>query len=340
MTFKNRTIILGSVAAALLLAFILGKLLSPLRMGAVSSEAALLRGFRADAVGVINLSGQGSSVRLVRSGGWTMDISGVQYPASASKIDYLLQELSKLPRGKLVTRSAAEAASLGVEGPDAVSITAASAAGAELCALSVGKTPAVGRGRYVRVGSSPEIWETAVTLSPYATAERTFWEDLRVLPRDLASKDIVRMAVTGRLALSDGKTVNLSYTLTLTKNPTGGESWSLSKGPVGSTPQSAPGAAAVQADTAKVNSLIETVLSMEGADFDTAANAAASTAANAAARIELGSSEGKTYAVLIGSRVEGDQYPCTAAGGTFAYLVPAWRVTQALAAPETLTAQK
>ncbi len=334
MTFKTRTIIMSSVAAVLLVALILGRVLSPLRLGAVSSEAALLRGFRADSVGTITISGQGSSVRLVKSGGWTMDINGAQYPASASKIDYLLQELSKLPRGKLVTRSASEAASLGVEGADAVGISAASAAGAELVKLSVGKTPAVGRGRYVRVGVSPEIWETAVTLSPYATAERTFWEDLRVLPRDLSSKDIVRMTVTGTLGLSDGKTAKLSYTLTLGKGPTGAESWSLARSGPGAEP------AAVQADSAKVNSLIEAVLSMEGTDFDTAANAAASTAAKAAVRIELGSSEGKTYTVLIAPRVEGDQYPCTTVGGAFAYLAPAWRVTQVLAGPETLAAQK
>jgi hypothetical protein len=94
-----------------------------------------------------------------------------------------------------------------------------------------------------------------------------------------------------------------------------------------------------QADADKVNSLVNGLISFTGTDFDTSPDAAKALTASPQATIAIATSDGKDFALLIVARREGDQYPCTIRGISFVYLVPEWRVDQALPTRESLMPQ-
>jgi hypothetical protein len=328
MTFRTRVALLCSFAVVLLGAFVLGQVLSPLRTGAVSAEALLLPGFNAEAVHTIRIEDSSQAVLLTRSGDWTVDVGGAPYPASSSKLAFLLQELSRLTRGKLVTRAPEKAAQLGIGVSQTVRLTATSEKGETLCELFVGKTGATGRGRYVRAGDGPEIYDTAGSLSPYTSTEKRFWENLRIFPEDIKTDDIVRVEIKSKLSLSGGKDAKTpDYTLSSGLDQNGAKTWSIS------------GKNAAEASPSKIRNIIDAVLSMEGNDFEASAGAVRRITGGPQATVELSTSDGRLFTLCIAGSVEGNQYPCAPAGGKYAYLVPEWRVQQALVTPESLSPQ-
>jgi hypothetical protein len=328
MTFNKKVILLGSIAAALLAVFILGEIFSAERLNAAATEALLVPGFKQSEARRIELSDSRGKTLLSREGEWALEADGAFFPASKTHVSDLLQELSRLTRGTLVTRSEEAASSLGLRGADTVRLTVTGGTGETLCQLTAGKTGATGKGRYLRVGNGREVYETGDSLSPYITTDKRFWENLKIFPDGLKSDDIIRISVRSRLALSGTKGVRvLDYTLVKGQDQRGRPAWSFG-GQAGST-----------ADDAKVQSLVRSVLSLEGNDFDSSVGAATKLSSGPRATIILSTSDNRELTLFIGERVSGDQYPSALADGKYVYLAPEWRVEQALASRESLSPQ-
>ncbi len=327
MTFRQKAVILASVAGALLVIFVLGELFSPQRLSRARSAALVFPGFSKAGASRIELSSGKDKVVLVRTKGWSLDIGGIAYPASERNVGYLLDGIAGLERGTLVTRDAAKAADLGVTGPDAVRLLITGAKGETLCDLTAGRTGATGRGRYLRTSGASEIYESGESVSPYLTAERRFWSDLKVLPSGLRADAVVRVSVKSRLSLSQGKDRrDLDYTLVLGQDKSGRQAWSFAGG--GQVPED------------KARQVVNALLSLEGNDFDTAAGAPARVAEHPAATVTISFSDSKDLVLYVGPGVEGSQYPCALAGGSYSYLVAEWRLGEILAKRETLTAPR
>jgi hypothetical protein len=326
MTFRQKAVILSAAAAALLALFILGELFSPQRLSRVGQAALLFPGFPKTAARRIELSDAGGTVTLVRTEGWSLDIAGTAYPAADAKVRYLLDGIAELERGALVTRNPARAADLGVSGPDAVRVLVSGQKGETLCDFTAGRTAATGRGRYLRA-SGPEIFQSGESLSPYISAERRFWANLKVLPQGLRQDAVVRVSVKSRLALAAGKDRrDLDYTLVLGQDKNGKPAWSFA------------GDGPVLED--KARQVVDALLSLDANDFDTTAGAVASLASRPAATVTVSFSDSKDLVLYFGPGVAGNQYPCALSGGTYAYLAPAWRVGEILARKETLTSRR
>jgi hypothetical protein len=328
MTFRRKTIVLGSIAAALLISFILGGIFSPERRLSSAAERRLFPGFTAEKAMKIELSGQESKVTLVKSSTWTISIDGVPYPAADSKISILLQELASLSAGKLVTRNEGNTSTFGFGQADEVRLAVYGSNGEILCGLSAGKTEAAGRGKYIRAGTSPEIFETAESLSPYLSADNRFWQNLKVFPKDLKAADISGLKVVGRLSLSGGKdTGSLGYELSRSTDPTGVETWSVAG-------QNGPAL-----DAQKVKNLLDALIAFEGNDMDGSQQSLQQIRSGSKAVITLRTSDSRAFVLDIGDRLSGDQYPCALRDGAYSYRVPEWRVSQAFVTKESLIPQ-
>jgi hypothetical protein len=328
MTFRRKTIVLGSIAAALLISYILGGVFSPERRQSSAAERRLFPGFAADRAAKIELSGQESKVTLVKSGAWTISIDGVPYPAADSKIAILLQELALLRAGKFVTRNEQTASTFGFGQPDEVRLSVYGSGGELLCGLSSGKTGASGRGKYIRAGTSPEIFETAESLSPYLSADNRFWQNLKVLPQDVKAAEIVGLKIVGRLSLAGGKdTGSLNYELSRSTDQAGAETWTVA------------GQSGHALDAQKVKSILDSLVAFEGNDMDGSEQSLKQIRSGPKAVITLTTSDSRVFVLDIGDRQSGDQYPCALRDGAYSYRVPEWRVSQALVAKESLIPQ-
>jgi hypothetical protein len=319
---------LGSIAVALLLIFVLGERFSPARLQRTASEARLFPGFTVDKAVKIDVFGKQTQVSLNKSGAWTIAVGGAQYPAAESKITFLLQEIVSLRVGTLVTRNAASSSALGLDSAEAVRLVVYGAKGEALCELSAGKAGPAGKGKYIRVGKGPEVYETGDALSPYLTAETRFWENLKVFPQDLKSSDIVGLKISGRVSLTGGKdTGPLSYELARTKDRLGAETWSL------------VGQAGTGVDAQRVRSVLDALIGFEGNDIDASPQVfqGIRTAPKVTITLLTGSTGG--FVLFIGDRVEGDQYPCALQNGSYSYRIPEWRISQALVTKESLAPQ-
>jgi hypothetical protein len=326
MTFRNKAVTLGSAAGVLLVTLVLGEIFSPMRMSETRAGSLLFPGFKDTAAQKIELSTGTSKVTLMRGPEWTVDIGGTPYPADGSKVRNLFQEVAALARGALITKDPGKAAELGFSGQDSVHLLISGSGGEKLVELYAGKTPTTGRGKYIRVENTGEIYESAGSLSSYLSAERSFWENLKVYPDGLKAENVAGIAIKSSLALSTAKgTRTLDYAVERATGAQGGGAWAFRGGG--------------QADAEKIQSLLNTLISFAGAEFDTSPDAVKTLTSSSRATVAVTTTDGTDFTLLIGARREGDQYPCALRGFSNVYLVPEWRVDQALPARESLTPQ-
>jgi hypothetical protein len=88
----------------------------------------------------------------------------------------------------------------------------------------------------------------------------------------------------------------------------------------------------------KVKNLIDGLLSFEGNDFNTSADAVRLLASGSQAMVTISSGDNRDFTMLVDAIRDGGQYPCALTGGKYAYLVPQWRLEQVLVTRESLAA--
>ena len=326
MSFRQKAIVLGSVFVILLVVLLYGTVISPPGAAQRRSEAPLFPRLKTGLAQRIEIADASSRILLVRSGGWTIDSTGTAYPASRSRVEGLLKEVAALARGTLVTRDPKTADSLGLSSKEAKRLVLSGAKGENLCELSIGRSGVAGRGFYLRPGTGTEVFQTGEGLSPYLSTERRTWADLRILPSDINAEAVMRLSITSTLALPGAAGAKgaprIDYTLLREKSAAGAFTWSLSPGAVGAS--GAVGAGPV--DQQKANSLVRSVLALEGGDFLDGENPARASLASPAALVTISLTDDRTFVIQFGTKASGDQYPCALSGGSLAYLVPEWRL--------------
>jgi hypothetical protein len=323
MSFRQKAIVLGSVFIVLLALLLFGAVISPPGASQRRSEAPMFPGLKPPLVRRIEIQDSSSRLAMSRAGGWVIEGTGVSYPASQSKVEGLLKELESLARGTLVTKDSKAADGLGLSDKEAKRILLVGAKGEKLCELSVGRPGAAGRGYYLRPGTGTEVFQTGEGLSSYLAIERRSWANLRIVPEDVKPETVMRLSVSSSLALKAEKAPRIAYTLLREKSASGAAAWSL-------------GAGAGLVDQQKVDSLVRSVLALEGGDFMSDRDPARASLATPAAEITISLTDNRTFVIQIGSAAAGDQYPCLLGGGSLGYLVPKWRLDGILRSSESL----
>jgi hypothetical protein len=327
MSFRQKAIVLGSVFVVLLVVLLSGTVISPPGAAQRRSEAPLFPRVKPALVQTIEIADASSRILLVRTGGWRIDSSGTPYPASQSRIEGLLKEVAALARGTLVTRDPKTADSLGLSSKDAKRLVLSGAKGEKLCELSIGRPGVGGRGFYLRPGTGSEVFQTGEGLSSYLSTERRTWADLRILPSDIKAEAVMRLSIASSLPLPGASGAKgaprIDYTLLKEKSAAGAMTWSF-------------GAGAGLVDQQKADTLVRSVLALEGGDFLGGQDPARASLASPAALVTVSLTDDRTFVLQFGTKSSGDQYPCALSGGSLAYLVPEWRLEGILKPKESL----
>ena len=330
LSFRRKVLILGICIAVLAGTYILGLVFSPARMGRREAESPLIVGFDRqlrDRVAEIRLSSGRGNLRLLKRGdSWILPGANREYPASASRIEALLDFLADLARTRVVTENpdAWEEFQVHNEAPRRIQLFDSS--GGELTELIIGKAAVGGGEDYVRLGGSNEILLSNRSFDYYLNAEERFWAYLRIFPEDLEGQGIMRISVDSTLRFEGQGPEELRYTLVLSSEQPA--VWKLvDRSEVG-------------LDNSKVDLLAGNLADLEGAEFAHGVSAAETGLADPAARILISTVDGRDFRLLVGGQAGDDQYYATVENGTLIYKVSEWRVKGVLKSIEDLSAQE
>jgi hypothetical protein len=329
LSFRRKVLILGICIAVLAGTYILGLVFSPARVGRREAESPLIAGFNRqlrDRVAEIRIStGQGNLRLQKRGDSWILPGAKQEYPASASRIEALLDFLADLARTRVVTSNpdAWEEFEVQNEAPRRIQLFDSS--GGELTDLIVGKSVVGGEDDYVRLGGSNEILLSNRSFDYYLDAEERFWAYLRIFPEDLEGQSIMRISVESTLQFEDQGPEELRYTLVLSSEQPA--VWKLVD------------RSEVDLDNSKVDLLAGNLADLEGTEFAHGVSAAETGLADPAARILISTVDDRDFRLLVGGQAGSDQYYATVENGTFIYKVSEWRVKGILKSIEDLRAQ-
>ena len=329
LSFRRKVLILGICIAVLAGTYILGLVFSPARVGRREAESPLIAGFNRqlrDRVAEIRIStGQGNLRLQKRGDSWILPGAKQEYPASASRIEALLDFLADLARTRVVTSNpdAWEEFEVQNEAPRRIQLFDSS--GGELTDLIVGKSVVGGEDDYVRLGGSNEILLSNRSFDYYLNPEERFWAYLRIFPEDLEGQSIMRISVESTLQFEDQGPEELRYTLVLSSEQPA--VWKLVD------------RSEVDLDNSKVDLLAGNLADLEGTEFAHGVSAAETGLADPAARILISTVDDRDFRLLVGGQAGSDQYYATVENGTFIYKVSEWRVKGILKSIEDLRAQ-
>jgi hypothetical protein len=329
LSFRRKVLILGICIAVLAGTYILGLVFSPARVGRREAESPLIAGFNRqlrDRVAEIRIStGQGNLRLQKRGDSWILPGAKQEYPASASRIEALLDFLADLARTRVVTSNpdAWEEFEVQNEAPRRIQLFDSS--GGELTDLIVGKSVVGGEDDYVRLGGSNEILLSNRSFDYYLDAEERFWAYLRIFPEDLEGQSIMRISVESTLQFEDQGPEELRYTLVLSSEQPA--VWKLVD------------RSEVDLDNSKVDLLAGNLADLEGTEFAHGVSAAETGLADPAARILISTVDDRDFRLLVSGQAGSDQYYATVENGTFIYKVSEWRVKGILKSIEDLRAQ-
>jgi hypothetical protein len=329
LSFRRKVLILGICIAVLAGTYILGLVFSPARVGRREAESPLIAGFNRqlrDRVAEIRIStGQGNLRLQKRGDSWILPGAKQEYPASASRIEALLDFLADLARTRVVTSNpdAWEEFEVQNEAPRRIQLFDSS--GGELTDLIVGKSVVGGEDDYVRLGGSNEILLSNRSFDYYLDVEERFWAYLRIFPEDLEGQSIMRISVESTLQFEDQGPEELRYTLVLSSEQPA--VWKLVD------------RSEVDLDNSKVDLLAGNLADLEGTEFAHGVSAAETGLADPAARILISTVDDRDFRLLVSGQAGSDQYYATVENGTFIYKVSEWRVKGILKSIEDLRAQ-
>jgi hypothetical protein len=323
MSFRARVTALAAVFVALLAALVVGTVIAPRGGSSRAAAAALLPGLKPERAQAVEVRGPSGRIVLSKTQGWTVEVDGARHPAAPDRVEGLLKLLAAMPRGTVVTRDAKAAEGLGLSAAEATHIVVTATGGATLVDLSVGKMGPAG-GSYLRVGQAAEVFQTGEGLSPYLSASRASWLDLRVLPRDVQADLVMRVSAKGSVTLPEATAATrLDYTMLKEKDSSGAMSWSFSP-------------AAGRVDQQAAAGLVNALAGIEGSDIVAKGDPLAAILAAPQATVTISLTDNRTLSLVIGARTPAGQYPCALEGSATMFLVPEWRVQAILLPREKL----
>jgi hypothetical protein len=294
MTFKNKVIALSATLAGLLLIYGAGILFSPDRVAASTESGKLLSGKAGD-VASIELGGKGdaeSAITLEKKGsGWVCVDSGVDLPVLDARVKSFIDALSAVDRLSERSQGGSEA-SFGLEAGKARSVLIKGQGGKILADFSAGGYDTTGKGLYVKLAGKEKIYAVDASFNSYLTGARSSWLDERLFTTPIKAEDVQRISLSSSLP-TDSNGVALPRMAWTAQRKDGG--WV----PVASS--SGGGAASGSYDAVAVESILRSVINLEGEDI--VAQPPVSAFDKPLIRIELGLGSGGGRVVEIGSRI-------------------------------------
>jgi hypothetical protein len=331
-SFQRKVLILGVCIAVLAGTYILGLVFSPARVGRREAEAPLIAGFtrqQRDRVAEIRIRADaGERILLKREDSWILPGGEREYPASATRVDALLDFLTDLARTRVITNNPDAWEEFQVDTEASKRIRLLDSAGDVLTEIIVGKTAVGSEDNYVRLEGSNEVVLTNRSFDYYLNVEERFWAYLRIFPEDLEGQSIMRITVDSSLHFgsADQGSEPLDYTLVLSSEQPA--VWTIAE------------RSGVELDNSKVDLLANNLADLEGSEFAHGAGDEETGLASPAARILLSTLDGRDFRLMIGGDAGDDQYYAALENGDFVYKVSQWRVKSILKDIEDLRAEE
>jgi hypothetical protein len=315
-SFQRKVFILGVLIAVLAGTYIAGLVFSPARVGRREAEAPLIAGFNRqlrDRVAEIRISSDQGKLKLLKRGdAWILPGADREYPASATRIQALLDFLADLERTRIVTSNPDVWEEFEVHGEAPRHIQLLDAEGGRLTEIVVGKTSTGGDTNYVRLEGSNDIFLTARSFDYYLNVTERFWAYLRIFPEDLEGQSIMRITVDSTLRFEDQDSEPLQYTLVLSSEQPA--VWKLVD------------RLDVDLDNSRVDLLASNLANLEGSEFAHGVSEAEAGLDDPAARILISTVDDRDFRILVGAEAGDDQYYVALENGSFTYKVSQWRV--------------
>ena len=316
LSFRRKVLILGVLIAVLAGTYTAGLLFSPARVGRRQAESPLIAGFnraQRDRVAEIRISSDRGNLKLAKKGdSWILPGARREYPASATRIDALLDFLADLTRTRIVTSNPDVWEEFEVDNDASRRIQLFDSEGGQLTEIVIGKSAVGSEDNYVRLGGSNEILLTARSFDYYLNVEERFWAYLRIFPEDLEGQSIMRITVDSSLRFDGLDSEALQYTLVLSSEQPA--VWRLVERPE------------VVLEDSKIDLLAGNLADLEGSEFAHGVSAEESGLADPAARILVSTVDDRDFRLLVGTEAGDNQYYVSLENGAFAYKVSEWRV--------------
>ena len=317
MDFKKKLTISIIIIFVLSVTYILGVIFSPENVEKRKTERLLYPGFKKDVVTKIFISTPAGSVTMKKdnSDKWWVVLNNSLYPADSGKISDLLDEFAKLKEGKLISKNPKNWDNFDVVKKRARHFTFYDIKGKEVVDLLIGKGGIGGSGYYVRKSTGNNVYLINEVLSYYMNPAGDFWSYLKIMPKGLKAKDILKIVFFKKNAF-DKKDKNPSINYTLYREATKDKEtvWRIE------------GKESLTLDEDKINLLINDIVDFEGVRFVT--NKSEDTGINPGdTYFEVTTEKNNVFRVYVGSKLKDkEQFYVKPKGGKYTYAVSVWQL--------------
>jgi hypothetical protein len=321
MRYEKKVVILSSVLAVLLVAWVAGFVFSPERVAARSESARLIAGKSAD-VASISLKGSGPAavIGLEKSGSdWVLVDGSAKFPVQAARVSSFLGDLAAVSRLRTVARSKDSWAGFQLDEAQAKRATLKDSAGKVLADIYVGGYGPTGSEIYLRRGGSDVSYTADSGLASYLGYGRSTWLDLKVLG-DVKEADVQSLSVKSSIVLDPKLKVALALDYPLVRSAQGWKS----------------GAAGLDAES--VSALLRSIVGLQGEDY--VASPPPDAFAKVAARLALELGNGKSLALEVGAPAGADRFYARVAGRPLVFTVSSYSLRGCLKSLADLAPKK
>jgi len=312
MTYKNKSIALSSVIAALAVVYILTLIFDPQRRDSRSSVYSWLEPGQNNRISGITITRNGETISLSHNNGkWFVARDGKDYPARKVRVDDFIAALAKKDSYPVRSSSDSSHDRLSLTPDKATQVIVFAGPGLPLLNLLIGQPDITGQYVYLRKQGENEVRSGEDRFSTYTESVLGSWYNLRLFPENeegrLSDSDVQRLIVYPN--------ENESPMIFTRSNREWTFSFKISN-----------------PDFSKVDSYIRDILGVAGEDFIDGINPSDSLFDSARIVLEFGSGASKT--LRFAPADENDKRYAVVTGSDYVYSIPGWMVRRLFPGPE------
>ncbi len=304
MRYRRKLLALSAVLGALVLVYILGRIVNP-----VGRTELLFPGFDPSRSSSLSIAGPGEAVRLSlgEGGRWWIAIEGQRFPADRGRIASFLQAIRSERSLRIASRDPATWGSFSLDPSHAIRVVVRDQ-GSTLVDLYVGK--GVQGGDFVRREGSHATYETVSSISSYLLQAPSFWCDLRIAPSGLSLDSLQTIGVRARRFEVGGRSITADYLLVATVKD-GGTGWSVQ------------GDASYSLDSKRLLEVEAELIGLTGDQFVPHPEEKATGLEHPIAQVLVSDVEGGRWVIDVGNR-DGSRFYVKREDQPYVYLVNQW----------------
>jgi hypothetical protein len=324
MEYRRKLIVLSSLVAVLALAYVLSLIFDPEQSGRRSDAYVWLDPRLRDSVDRIDIQGAGDSAEVLsllrRNGIWLVIRDGGEYPARETRINDLLDELSR--RDSYPRRSSSPSAQgrFGLDEAQAARITLRGGAGLPLLELLLGNSGA-GGDIFLRKAGGNEVRSGKDRLSSYLEAQVQSWLNLRLFPETenngITVESVQRLSVRSPAGGGEDAIGNPATAMLISRLQ---NSWRITAGDLSLEPG--------DIEKTRVDSYISGILNAAGDDFVSAGFPPE------AASLSLELADGRVLNLRLGPAGDSGQRQAVVSGSPYMYVLASWAADRLFREPE------